>query len=138
LKVEYCTGKQVCRRHVAEEHGEGGALPWERSKRMDTAGTVTFWGVRGSIPAPSLHTVTFGGNTSCVSVEYGEHVVIFDAGSGLRKLGLYLQTRDAPPPITGCLSLDLETVMQPAIRHAKRGFRASLYLCELIWDNQAQ
>jgi gamma-glutamyltranspeptidase/glutathione hydrolase len=33
--------------------------------------------------------------------------------------------------------LDLETVMQPAIRHAERGFRASPYLCELIQDNQA-
>ena len=72
---------------------------------MVADGTLTFWGVRGSIPAPGLHTVTFGGNTSCVSVEYGEHVVIFDAGSGLRRLGLYLQTRDAPPPITGNLFL---------------------------------
>ena len=72
---------------------------------MAADGTLTFWGVRGSIPAPGLHTVTFGGNTSCVSVEYGEHVMIFDAGSGLRKLGLYLQARDAPPPITGCLFL---------------------------------
>lgn len=33
--------------------------------------------------------------------------------------------------------LDLETVMQPAIRHAERGFRASQYLRELIQDNQA-
>ena len=33
--------------------------------------------------------------------------------------------------------LDLETVMQPAIRHAERGFRASQYLCELIQDSQA-
>ena len=57
------------------------------------AGTLTFWGVRGSIPAPGLHTITFGGNTSCVSVEYREHVIIFDAGSGLRQLGLYLLAR---------------------------------------------
>jgi gamma-glutamyltranspeptidase/glutathione hydrolase len=33
--------------------------------------------------------------------------------------------------------LDLETVMQPAIRHAERGFRATPYLRELISDNQA-
>lgn len=32
---------------------------------------------------------------------------------------------------------DLETVMQPAIRHAERGFHASQYLRELIQDNQA-
>ena len=72
---------------------------------MTADGTLTFWGVRGSIPAPGLHTVTFGGNTSCVSVEYGEHVVIFDAGSGLRRLGLYLLARPASPPITGSLFL---------------------------------
>jgi gamma-glutamyltranspeptidase/glutathione hydrolase len=36
----------------------------------------------------------------------------------------------------GCF--DLETVMQPAIRHAERGFHASQYLRELIQDNQAE
>jgi phosphoribosyl 1,2-cyclic phosphodiesterase len=72
---------------------------------MEAAGTLTFWGVRGSIPAPGLHTVTFGGNTSCVSVEYRDHVVIFDAGSGLRRLGLYLAARGGAPPITGSLFL---------------------------------
>src|SRR5260370_20317642 len=71
---------------------------------MDAAGTLTFWGVRGSIPAPGLHTITFGGNTSCVSVDYREHVIIFDAGSGLRQLGLALMARDTPP-ITGSLFL---------------------------------
>jgi phosphoribosyl 1,2-cyclic phosphodiesterase len=71
---------------------------------MEAEATLTFWGVRGSIPAPGLHTITFGGNTSCVSVEYCGHVVIFDAGSGLRQLGLYLMARDKPP-ITGSLFL---------------------------------
>ena len=71
---------------------------------MDAEGTLTFWGVRGSIPAPGLHTITFGGNTSCVSVDYREHVIIFDAGSGLRQLGLVLMARDTPP-ITGSLFL---------------------------------
>ena len=71
---------------------------------MDADGTLTFWGVRGSIPSPGLHTITFGGNTSCVSVEYHEHVIIFDAGSGLRPLGLALMAR-ATPPITGSLFL---------------------------------
>src|SRR5437016_479302 len=75
-----------------------------RGTMEEAAGTLTFWGVRGSIPAPGLHTITFGGNTSCVSVEYGEHVIIFDAGSGLRQLGLYLMARETPP-ITGSLFL---------------------------------
>ena len=71
---------------------------------MEAEGTLTFWGVRGSIPAPGLHTITFGGNTSCVSVDYREHVIIFDAGSGLRQLGLALMARDTPP-VTGSLFL---------------------------------
>jgi phosphoribosyl 1,2-cyclic phosphodiesterase len=71
---------------------------------MDADGTLTFWGVRGSIPSPGLHTITFGGNTSCVSVDYHEHVIIFDAGSGLRPLGLSLMAQ-ATPPITGSLFL---------------------------------
>ena len=73
---------------------------------MDAAGTLTFWGVRGSIPAPGLHTITFGGNTSCVSVDYREHVIIFDAGSGLRQLGLALMAAilpmSFPDTITKC------------------------------------
>ncbi len=48
---------------------------------------VKFWGVRGSIPTPSPETVHFGGNTSCVSVDFGSDMVIFDAGTGLRPLG---------------------------------------------------
>ncbi|MGE3541236.1 MAG: MBL fold metallo-hydrolase [Candidatus Tectimicrobiota bacterium] len=71
---------------------------------MDGEGILTFWGVRGSIPAPGLHTITFGGNTSCVSIEYQGHVIILDAGSGLRQLGQYLLARTTPP-ITGSLFL---------------------------------
>ncbi len=69
---------------------------------MEATGTLTFWGVHGSIPAPGLHTITFGGNTSCVSVDYREHVIIFDVGTGLRQLRLALMARDTPP-ITGSL-----------------------------------
>ena len=60
---------------------------------MQAEGILTFWGCRGSIPSPSLQTIVFGGNSPCVSVEYQEHVLIFDAGSGVRKLGNYLLTR---------------------------------------------
>lgn len=48
---------------------------------------VRFWGVRGSIACPGPETVRYGGNTSCVEVRCGEHVLIFDGGSGLRALG---------------------------------------------------
>jgi phosphoribosyl 1,2-cyclic phosphodiesterase len=49
--------------------------------------TVRFWGVRGTLPTPGPDTVRYGGNTSCVEVELGHRSVIFDAGSGIKKLG---------------------------------------------------
>ncbi len=48
---------------------------------------LTFWGVRGSIPAPGPSTDLFGGNTSCVEVSSGDDVVLLDMGSGLRSYG---------------------------------------------------
>jgi len=51
---------------------------------------VRFWGVRGGIPCPGADTVVYGGNTSCVELRCGERTIIFDAGSGIRKLGRHL------------------------------------------------
>lgn len=57
---------------------------------------VTFWGVRGSIPCCGPQHKRVGGNTSCVSA-YGEGaLVIFDAGTGLRELGLALENAPLP------------------------------------------
>ena len=52
---------------------------------------IQFWGVRGTLPVPGYGTVRYGGNTSCVSMEFarGQHFV-FDAGSGIRLLGNHL------------------------------------------------
>ncbi len=52
--------------------------------------SVRFWGVRGSIPSPGAETVRYGGNTSCVEIRLGDEVLILDAGSGIRRLGLDL------------------------------------------------
>ncbi len=51
---------------------------------------VHFWGVRGSIPTPGSKTVRYGGNTSCVEMRLGSKRLIFDAGTGIRLLGLNL------------------------------------------------
>ena len=51
---------------------------------------VRFWGVRGSIPSPGPGTVLYGGNTSCVELRADGEIVILDAGSGIRGLGLAL------------------------------------------------
>lgn len=49
--------------------------------------TIRFWGVRGSVPTPGPGTVRYGGNTLCVELRCGPHLLILDAGSGLRELG---------------------------------------------------
>lgn len=55
---------------------------------------VRFWGVRGSIPVPGPGTVRVGGNTPCVEVQTADReVIIIDAGTGIRLLGLDLAQR---------------------------------------------
>lgn len=51
---------------------------------------LRFWGVRGSIPVPGPDTLKVGGNTTCVSVRKKDYIFIFDAGTGIRNLGKYL------------------------------------------------
>ena len=58
---------------------------WESSPAR-----VKFWGVRGSIPVPGPSTVGYGGNTSCVEVRADGEIIILDAGTGIRALGLAL------------------------------------------------
>jgi phosphoribosyl 1,2-cyclic phosphodiesterase len=54
---------------------------------------VRFWGVRGSYPAPGPQTVRYGGNTTCVEVQVGTHIIVLDAGSGIIRLGRDLLRR---------------------------------------------
>jgi phosphoribosyl 1,2-cyclic phosphodiesterase/CheY-like chemotaxis protein len=51
---------------------------------------IRLWGVRGSIPVPGKSTVRYGGNTSCVEVRADGEIIILDAGTGIRLLGLAL------------------------------------------------
>ena len=46
---------------------------------------VKFWGVRGHFPTPD-HLV-YGGNTSCVEIDWGDGSLILDAGTGIRFCG---------------------------------------------------
>ena len=48
---------------------------------------VKFWGTRGSIATPGPGTARYGGNTACVEVRYGEHILVIDAGTGICQLG---------------------------------------------------
>ncbi len=69
---------------------------------------VRFYGVRGSIATAGEDTRRYGGNTSCVAIEAGDEVLIFDAGTGIRKLGCDL---------------------------GPTGVRASLFFSHLHWDH---
>ena len=60
---------------------------------------VRFWGVRGSIPTPGTRTRRYGGNTSCVEVRVDDTLLVFDAGTGLRELGVHL-LRNKPKDLT--------------------------------------
>jgi phosphoribosyl 1,2-cyclic phosphodiesterase len=52
---------------------------------------LKFWGTRGSIPVPGKNTLKFGGNTPCVEFRSGKgKLIILDAGSGIRELGINL------------------------------------------------
>lgn len=52
---------------------------------------MTFWGVRGTLPVPGEKSLKYGGNTSCVSVEFARgQFFIFDAGTGIKGLSDYL------------------------------------------------
>lgn len=57
---------------------------------------VTFWGTRGSIATPGRSTEKYGGNTSCISVQYKDQYFIMDAGTGIRPLGIEIM-RDHMP-----------------------------------------
>jgi phosphoribosyl 1,2-cyclic phosphodiesterase len=58
--------------------------------------SVRFWGVRGSIACPDSSMARYGGNTACVEVRCADHLLIFDAGTGLRPLGKTLVANGAP------------------------------------------
>lgn len=48
---------------------------------------MTFWGVRGTLPVPGEGSLKYGGNTSCVTLEFAKgQFFIFDAGTGIKVL----------------------------------------------------
>lgn len=52
---------------------------------------VKVWGARGSVPSPGPETTRYGGNTSCVQVTLSDGtMIVLDAGTGIRNLGLAL------------------------------------------------
>jgi len=69
------------------------------SASSGSATRIRFWGVRGSVPVPGPGTVRYGGNTACVEIRADDELIILDAGSGIRELGLALQKEFGTNPI---------------------------------------
>lgn len=64
---------------------------------------IHYWGVRGAIPTPGPGTVELGGNTPCVEVRTADNrLIIIDAGSGIRRLGITL-IEELPERIEGTI-----------------------------------
>ncbi len=52
---------------------------------------LTFWGVHGTLPVPGEKTTRYGGNTSCISLDFSDNTFfIFDAGTGIKALSDHL------------------------------------------------
>lgn len=67
--------------------------------------SVTLWGVRGGHPQPGPKTNKFGGNTTCIEIRAGQHLIIIDAGTGIIGLGdrLAAQHRVDKKPIVATI-----------------------------------
>lgn len=60
-------------------------------KVIDDPVELRFWGVRGTLPVPGEGSVRYGGNTSCVTLEFAKgQFLIFDAGTGIKELSNWL------------------------------------------------
>ncbi len=62
---------------------------------------IKLWGVRGSIPSPGPDTAKYGGNTTCIGIDFGpgEKETIIDGGTGIRLFGNYLIKKYLPDNI---------------------------------------
>jgi phosphoribosyl 1,2-cyclic phosphodiesterase len=60
---------------------------------------LKFWGTRGSIAVPGRETLRYGGNTTCLELRADGEIIVLDAGSGIRPLGVALQKEFQERPI---------------------------------------
>jgi phosphoribosyl 1,2-cyclic phosphodiesterase len=60
---------------------------------------LKFWGTRGSISVPGNGTLRYGGNTTCVELRADGEIIVLDAGSGIRSLGIALEKEFKSQPI---------------------------------------
>ncbi|QQS10654.1 MAG: MBL fold metallo-hydrolase [Rhodospirillales bacterium] len=56
--------------------------------------SVRFWGVRGSVACAGSEYLRYGGNTPCIEIAAGGRRLVFDAGTGIRPLGIAMGDAD--------------------------------------------
>jgi phosphoribosyl 1,2-cyclic phosphodiesterase/ActR/RegA family two-component response regulator len=67
------------------------------TKIVEDKMTLTYWGVRGTLPVPGPGSLRYGGNTPCVTLEFmSGRMLIFDAGSGIKALSDHLMKLGRP------------------------------------------
>jgi phosphoribosyl 1,2-cyclic phosphodiesterase len=87
---------------------------------------VTIWGCRGSLPTPGRDTVRYGGNTSCLEVELANgSVLVLDAGTGIRELGVKLEWQNVRR-------------IQLLLTHLHLDHVEGLRFFEPLWDEQVE
>ncbi len=103
LRIIMCTSKafEFDRRRAAQMGADGYVLKPINKERffatldkvMENKVKLTFWGVRGTLPRAGEDSLRYGGNTSCVALEFprGQRF-IFDAGTGIKRLGDHLMS----------------------------------------------
>ncbi|NQV82743.1 MAG: response regulator [Rhodospirillales bacterium] len=73
---------------------------------------MTFWGVRGTLPVSGRKTLKYGGNTSCMTLEFPrQQFFIFDCGSGIKNLGNWFMAQN------------------------RRGINAKIFISHPHWDH---
>ncbi len=56
---------------------------------------MRFWGVRGTLPVAGGTALRYGGNTSCVTLEFPrQQFFVFDCGSGIKNVGDWLRAQN--------------------------------------------
>ncbi len=89
-KVEAFFGRRKSVPAPVSPPGAKSVQPLYQAKLNAGRSHFTLWGTRGSTPTVGGRFMRHGGNTSCMAVTVGDEIFIFDAGSGIRDLGLQL------------------------------------------------
>jgi phosphoribosyl 1,2-cyclic phosphodiesterase len=77
----------------------GAPPPMPSISASSPSARLRFWGTRGSIAVPSPETLRYGGNTTCVELRADGEIIVLDAGSGIRPLGIALDREFQARPI---------------------------------------